>query len=665
MRTTQPHTSAPGTGAVRPISPLHRHWLLICVIITATAALIITGAGLLHRPATQFPGSTIATQFDYADITLNNDSTQRFTDISSTVPNLSSLAQTTFDDVFPDAQTLHYPEGTYFTPLRLTANGKLIGETRYGTSRFDTQPDKLALGAYDLTTGAFSTFAERNNADNHESYAVPAADTKHALFESSNLSTSSYALADLNTGEQRTLLTSEQMPTHLTGATFDDNGVMLNRFDPDTNQYVLEYHSFDGNVTLVERNNCSKAVNVGSLWYYVLLDRETQTSSLVVLDASARTKTVVYQIDGELQYLGQPEAAGDSLFVAQYTLAAQDDDRNASVREARLLRVDPTERTVTALFEADGMEPTFQANERFVVWTGPPIASNRARLQTMMLDTTTMTVYVQDNGGVFLADDMLAWVRYRQSDAAIAKGEVYTDKNTEIKVVSNINAATIAGRDPATAPSPATPAQPTEPSTITPSATESAPAPTATGDTVRLNVPTTLQERSDWCVPAALQSVLTYKGIASDQATLAAAMNTQPVTGTEYEDLARVANAYLFGVASANPAGAGYHVQTIAIGDTSDETARAFAERVKADMATDDPVFAAVDVAALYPGFGHGNHIVVITGYDTDSNGNITHYRYVDSMRGVQDPTYAGLKITTAEAMMHAIVTNEEPAYIW
>ncbi|NMM95198.1 C39 family peptidase [Bifidobacterium oedipodis] len=665
MRTTSPHMSAPGTEDSRSVSPLRRHWLLICAIAAAVTVLMVAGAGLLHRPATEFPSSTIATKFDYADIALNDDPTQRFTDISGTVPQLSDLPQTTFDEAFPKNQTLPYPEGMYFTPLRLAANGTLIGETRYGTSRLDTQPGKLALGAYDLTTGAFSTFAERNDADSHESYAVPAANTEHVLFESSTMSTSSYALADLSTSKHRTLLTSERMPTHLTGAAFDGNGVMLNRFDPDVNQYVLEYHGFDGSVTLVERNNCSKAINVGSLWYYVLLDREAHTSSLVALDASARTKTVVYQIDSELQYLGQPEAAGDSLFVAQYALTAQDDGGNASVREVRLLRVDTTERTVMTLLSTDSMEPTLQANERFVVWSGASIVSNRTRLQTIMLDTATMTVLSQDNGGVFLADDTLAWVRYRKSDADINKGEVYTDANTEIKVASTINAATITGRTPATAPSQATPEQPTEPSTATPSTTESATAPTTTGDTVRLNVPTTLQEQGDWCVPAALQSVLTYKGIASDQATLAAAMNTQPVTGTEYVDLARVANAYLFGVESANPAGAGYHVQTIAIGDTSNETARTFAERVKADMATDDPVFAAVDVAALYPGFAHGNHIVVITGYNTDGNGNITHYRYVDSMRGVQDPTYAGLKIVTAETMMHAIVTNEEPAYVW
>lgn len=182
---------------------------------------------------------------------------------------------------------------------------------------------------------------------------------------------------------------------------------------------------------------------------------------------------------------------------------------------------------------------------------------------------------------------------------------------------------------------------------------------------VMLDVPQRVQETGYWCVPGALQMVLAYKGIDASQTTLAERMNTKPVTGTEYVDLARVANAYLFGEETATPSGAGYRVQTIAIGDRDPSVAQTFADRAKADLADDYPVFAAVDVHVLYPWFGHGNHVVVVMGYDTDETGTITQYHILDPSYNMQDPVHAGHKVVDANTMMSAIVDNEEPAYIW
>ncbi|NEG90281.1 C39 family peptidase [Bifidobacterium aerophilum] len=187
--------------------------------------------------------------------------------------------------------------------------------------------------------------------------------------------------------------------------------------------------------------------------------------------------------------------------------------------------------------------------------------------------------------------------------------------------------------------------------------------PTATR--VRLDVPQSVQETGYWCVPATLQMALRYKGIDVDQATLAAAMSTKPDTGTEYVDLARVANRYLFGVEDPNPNGAGYRVQTIAIGDTDPAVARTFMERAKTDLDDGYPVFAAIDVQSMYPSFGRFNHMIVITGYDADADGTVTHWTYRDPWYRVQDETYGGLKIVAASEMIDAIRSNEEPAYIW
>ncbi|PJM79879.1 C39 family peptidase [Bifidobacterium scaligerum] len=182
---------------------------------------------------------------------------------------------------------------------------------------------------------------------------------------------------------------------------------------------------------------------------------------------------------------------------------------------------------------------------------------------------------------------------------------------------------------------------------------------------VMLDVPQRVQETGYWCVPGSLQMVLAYKGVDVDQATLAERMDTKPVTGTEYVDLARVANAYLFGEETPTPSGAGYRVQTIAIGDKDPSVAQMFAQRVKTDLADDYPVFAAVDVHVLYPLFGHGNHVVVVMGYDMDKNGTITQYHILDPSYNVQDPVHAGHKVVDADTMMSAIVDNEEPAYVW
>ncbi|OZG66492.1 peptidase C39 [Bifidobacterium eulemuris] len=669
---------------------LQRHWPLICVALVLVAALAVTGAGLLHRMQTRnsttFADGTMSTDFDYTTIALDDDPQRYYSISDGTVPALDDLSQSTMDSMFPSAAVFEYPDGTYFTPLRLDERGVLYGEAKPSDdAQADTatQTNRLSLGAYDLAQQSFSMLAEKTDASTYETYRIAAASEGHALVELSDQhnQTSTYTLYDLDEGTSRELLSSTLMPNlHTTAAFFDADGVMLNRFDPEAEHYILEYHDFQGGVTPVERGNCSKAVKLGELWYYVLSDTATGESRLVELNVRNHTKTVLASTaDGDR--LGQPAMGGDSLFVPLIA--------NGGVQ---IWRVAVADRTITPLLSLDVMEDDLQANERFLAWTGTPLVEGRNRLQTVLLDLETMTVLSQDNGGIYLSPDSLAWVRYKQPDASIAKGEVYTDRNSEIRYVRDMEQAVDPRQDSSHSAKPDDGADDSS-SSHDADGNGSADGDTAGGDTdgndtdgnngtndgssdaqpnggdqtqsVRLSVPTMLQDSNDWCGPAALQSVLRYKGIDVSQSTLAAELNTKPVTGTEYVDLARVANAYLFGVADANPSGAGYHVQTIAFGDTSVQTAQLFEQRVKTDMASNDPVFVAIDVAAMYDGFGHGNHMIVVTGYDTDANGAITHYRFIDSMRSVQDATYGGLKIVDAATMMRAIVTNEEPAYVW
>ncbi|MDD3049107.1 MAG: C39 family peptidase [Bacilli bacterium] len=183
---------------------------------------------------------------------------------------------------------------------------------------------------------------------------------------------------------------------------------------------------------------------------------------------------------------------------------------------------------------------------------------------------------------------------------------------------------------------------------------------------VHLDVPQSVQENNYYCVPASLQMVLRYHGIEKSQSQLAKDMHTDPITGTEYIDLANIANKYIFNNSNVTANDPGYHVQTLNRYDTNPEIAKIFEQRVKTDISTNDPVFVAIDVNSLYPELSSGNHIIVLTGYTIHTKTNeIAYYHYIDPFYKVQDAVYGGLKTVTSAELINAIVSNIEPAYIW
>lgn len=175
-----------------------------------------------------------------------------------------------------------------------------------------------------------------------------------------------------------------------------------------------------------------------------------------------------------------------------------------------------------------------------------------------------------------------------------------------------------------------------------------------------------VQENSYFCVPACLQMVLKYKNIEKSQSELAVELNTKQNTGTEYVDLVRVANKYLFNNENVGHNELGYHIQTLNRYDRNPQIAIDFERRVKTDISSDDPVFVAIDVNALYPNLNRGNHMIVVTGYALEKGSDeIAFYYYIDPSYVVQDSIYGGLKKVTKEELINAIVINEEPAYIY
>lgn len=183
---------------------------------------------------------------------------------------------------------------------------------------------------------------------------------------------------------------------------------------------------------------------------------------------------------------------------------------------------------------------------------------------------------------------------------------------------------------------------------------------------VRLDVPQCVQENAYYCGCACAQMVLRYHDIEISQDELAKELHTHPVTGTEYEDLARVINHHVFKKAEITDMDPGYRVQTLAMNDTDPMIAKTFENRVKQDLASNDPVFVAVDVQALYPELNRGNHLILVIGYRCyERSERIAVYDILDPSYVVQDAVYGGWKTVPAQELIHAIISNEEPAYIW
>ena len=181
---------------------------------------------------------------------------------------------------------------------------------------------------------------------------------------------------------------------------------------------------------------------------------------------------------------------------------------------------------------------------------------------------------------------------------------------------------------------------------------------------VRLQIPQSVQENGHYCGPACLQMALSYKGIEKTQDELAEELNTSMVTGTEYADMARVLNTYLFGCEVPENGQPGYRAEYLTPSAVTDDVMDTLRERVIRDIRTEDPVFIAVNLHELYPELPAANHFVIISGYQMKDE-EILYYFIVDPYWKVQSDTYQGLKIFTPEEIRRALDTNTEPAYVW
>lgn len=186
----------------------------------------------------------------------------------------------------------------------------------------------------------------------------------------------------------------------------------------------------------------------------------------------------------------------------------------------------------------------------------------------------------------------------------------------------------------------------------------------AIGDKVKISLPQSLQETNYYCGPACLQMILANFGIQVSQSELAKQIKTDPITGSEYEDMVRVLNAYLF--SNVDLSHSGYRVQTHKRSDEKASALVQFESRVRKNIDDGYPSVIAIDLNKIYPQLPSANHVVVCNGYIKKFNSEeIAFYYIVDPYDKVQDATHGGLKVVTPQELIDAIIDNVEPAYIW
>ncbi len=182
---------------------------------------------------------------------------------------------------------------------------------------------------------------------------------------------------------------------------------------------------------------------------------------------------------------------------------------------------------------------------------------------------------------------------------------------------------------------------------------------------IRLPVPEKIQETDYYCAVACLQMVLEYHGIVEDQAVLAKQLNAKPITGTEYEDLAREASVYIFGKEPETDTDPGYRA-TLWTQNQAEPNAKAiFEERVKTDLEHGDPVFVSINVAPAYGYTQDAVHELVLYGADYDDSGKALMYYCIDPSYRSQDPQYGGKKMWSSDALWNFMNDNPEPGYVW
>lgn len=184
-------------------------------------------------------------------------------------------------------------------------------------------------------------------------------------------------------------------------------------------------------------------------------------------------------------------------------------------------------------------------------------------------------------------------------------------------------------------------------------------------DTILLPVSLKAQETNYYCAVACLQMVLDYHGIQESQSALAQSLKTDPVTGTEYEDLAREASLRIFGNWPLDNSEPGYRYLLWNRNVATDQDRAEFEQRVQTDLKSGDPVFISINPGLVYEDVADAVHEVVLYGADYGKDGNAIRYYCLDPYQNYWNSEEEGRKVFTADELWKAMNDNPEPGYVW
>ena len=149
------------------------------------------------------------------------------------------------------------------------------------------------------------------------------------------------------------------------------------------------------------------------------------------------------------------------------------------------------------------------------------------------------------------------------------------------------------------------------------------------------------------------------------QEELAARLHTDPITGTEYEDLAREASILIFGKVPASDAESGYRAVLWKQNEGTDSMKQDLQRRIMMDLESGDPVFLSINMKVAYGSQNDLVHEVVLYGADYDDSGEPIKYYFMDPSSSQQDLQYGGRKKFTPDELWNMMNDNPEPGYVW
>lgn len=557
------------------------------------------------------------------DNNLQNES-QSYMNITPVKENkYEEFSKKSIDSLLNNSVVISYPNDTYFVPTYLDNEHRLIGQT-------STNDENVFLTIHNLSTLEFKKIKKADGTKGYTSIRVIYSDKDYLMFEEldQKLQKSNLMIYRYKNGETFNITTiCDIPPISYSQATKMEDGLILNLYNSETKMYSNYIYTFSNNsLKIIEDENCGFPIYQNKKIFYVLIDNQNSITKLVEYNVKNGKKEILYETKGQESYISGMYCDGNEIYMTLHS--EMKEDWYFVDLETELLKYEFT----TDLIES------VQFKNGYLSWVGSPKIENRIRLEYFLCNSNHEVTYINDNGMILLSDNGLVCITYKKQDVEIPKGEMYLDENTYISFFTF-----------------------DENSSDDKYVNKEVPKKENTYDN-NINLDQSIQETEYYCAPACAQMLFKLHDIYMSQKEIAIEMNTVPITGTEYIDFARVINKYVFGKEIVLDGEPGYRVQNVLNGDYYQK----FEQRVKIDVNSGDPLFVSVDVSKLYPKLNvSANHMVIITGFSCDFEGNIINYYLVDPWYLVQDEIYKGLKVVSANELKNAMLASNEPAYIW